>query len=132
MMYAKRLALIIVAFTFQAQAETLQTGWMELRPGQLDKESGAHIYAVETIGDSETQVSVAIPKHRIRERDQIEEMVIIGQQREGRELTLPDIHYEWVADYDRDHYGLLIRFGERSRFPVRLFFKSEVGAQPKR
>ena len=131
-MYKKLLALVLIAMAFQLQAETLETGWLELSPGEVDKTTGTRIYAVDSSGDNDTQISVAIPKTRISERDNIEEMVIIGRQREGVELPLPNISYEWVDDYDRDHYGLLVRFGERSRYPVRFFFKSEAGSKLKR
>ena len=38
-----------------------------------------------------------------------------------------DITYEWVDDYDKDNYGLVIRLGKNTNWPIRLYMNSDPG-----
>ena len=38
-----------------------------------------------------------------------------------------DITFEWVDDYDNDNYGLVIRLGRDTNWPIRLFMNSGPG-----
>ena len=50
---------------------------------------------------------------------------MIGRKPEKPEPL--DISYEWLDDYDNDNYGLVIRLGKNSRWPIRLYLNSSPG-----
>ncbi|MEM9422936.1 MAG: hypothetical protein AAF986_10625, partial [Pseudomonadota bacterium] len=71
---------------------------------------------------------LAIPKTSMAHPDSIEEVVVVGQRPEQPEQPEPlDIEYEWLRDYDNDNYGLVIRFGKESKWPIRLYLDSSPG-----
>jgi hypothetical protein len=57
--------------------------------------------------------------------DTIEEVVVVGRRPEKPEPL--DISYEWLDDYDNDNYGLVIRLGKDSNWPIRLYLDSSPG-----
>ena len=87
---------------------------------------GAELVEIE---DGETadeqEITVAIPKTAISHPDAIEEVVVIGKKPEKSEPL--DISYEWVDDYDKDNYGLVIRLGRNTNWPIRLYMNSDAG-----
>lgn len=115
----------LLAFA-QASSETLETDWLELVKGYRGETMGAELVEIEegeTAGEQE--ITLAIPKTAISHPDAIEEVVVIGRKPEKPEPL--DITYEWVDDYDKDNYGLLIRLGKNTNWPIRLYMNSDPG-----
>lgn len=117
------LPLLLVA---QDEALPLQSGWMELVKGQRDPATGVEMREVEEENAGETRtVTLSIPKTSMNHPDTIEEVVVIGRRPEKPEPL--DISYEWLDDYDNDSYGLVIRFGKDTKWPIRLYLDSSPG-----
>jgi len=111
------------------QTHSTQTGWLELVKGYKGSAVGAQMREVETdAATGEKVLSISIPKIAISHPDQMEEVVVVGQKPKERE-PLIDIEYEfeWVEDYDADNYGLVIRLGKDSNWPIRLFLHADDG-----
>lgn len=70
-------------------------------------------------------VRLSIPKSSMSSPDEIEEVLVIGRRPDKPEPL--DISYEWVDDYDNDNYGLVIRLGKDSNWPIRLYIDSAPG-----
>jgi hypothetical protein len=122
------LALLLVAPVIIAQpaSKPMQSDWLELVKGSRDAGVGIQVIDIEDGDTDETQkITLAIPKTSIGNRDEIEEVLVIGRRPEKPEPV--DITYEWVADYDNDNYGLVIRLGKNSNWPIRLFVDSSAG-----
>ena len=117
------LPLLLVA---QDEALPLQSGWMELVKGQRDPATGVEMREVEEENAGETRtVNNYIPKTSMNHPDTIEEVVVVGRRPEKPEPL--DISYEWLDDYDNDNYGLVIRLGKDSNWPIRLYLDSSPG-----
>ncbi len=113
-----------------AQAVNSETGWLELVKGHLDLDSGTGVREVEP-GDveGERRITLAIPKAQLRvAAGELEEVRVIGRRPEPFDLDiLPDFRYEWVADYDNEHYGLIIHLRDDGSVPLRLYMESSTG-----
>jgi hypothetical protein len=117
------LPLLLVA---QDEALPLQSGWMELVKGQRDPATGVEMREVKEENAGETRtVTLSIPKTSMNHPDTIEEVVVVGRRPEKPEPL--DISYEWLDDYDNDNYGLVIRLGKDSNWPIRLYLDSSPG-----
>lgn len=110
----------------QHETEPLQSDWLELVKGYRGEAVGAEMREINgDDSDGSREITLAIPKSAIRHPDEIEEVVVYGRKPEEPEPL--DIEYEWVDDYDNDNYGLIIRLGEDSQWPIRLFMYSDPG-----
>lgn len=110
----------------QETTEPLKSDWLELVRGYQGS-SGVQLQHIEEGEDPHTQkITLSIPKKYVIDPNAIEEVVVIGKRPEKPEPLL-DIKYEWVDDYDNDNYGLVIRIGKKSNWPIRLFFYSDTG-----
>jgi hypothetical protein len=119
--------LAIPLFVFaQTDPAALESSWLELVKGYKGDALGAELVAIED-GDVEgtQKITVAIPKKAMGHPDEIEEVVVIGRKPEKRKPL--DISYEWLDDYDKDNYGLVIRLGKNTKWPIRLYINSEAG-----
>ena len=67
----------------------------------------------------------AVPTYAQDGASEIEEVVVVGRKPEKPQPL--DITYEWLDDYDNDNYGLVIRLGKDSRWPIRLYLNSDTG-----
>ena len=115
----------LLAFA-QTGSETLETDWLELVKGYRGETMGAELVEIEEGDTADVQeITLAIPKTAISHPDAIEEVVVIGRKPEKREPL--DITYEWVDDYDKDNYGLVIRLGRNTNWPIRLYMNSDPG-----
>jgi hypothetical protein len=115
----------LLAFA-QANSEILKTDWLELEKGYRGETVGAELVEIEEGDTADMQeITVAIPKTAISHPDTIEEVVVIGKKPEKPEPL--DITYEWVDDYDKDNYGLVIRLGKNTNWPIRLYMNSTPG-----
>lgn len=109
--------------------DVAESDWLELVKGYKGAALGAELVDIREDETGESQeVTVKIPKSAIRHPDEIEEVVVVGRRPDKPELPEPiDISYEWLDDYDNDNYGLVIRFGKNSRWPIRLYMNSNPG-----
>lgn len=106
-------------------AAELQTDWIQPVPGSGEANLGAKLRAVESAPEEGgTKVTISIPKSAIADREDIQEIVVYGQKEDKSEPKL-EIRHEWVADYDKDNYGLVLYLGENGNIPLRLYLKSQ-------
>jgi len=127
------LAMLIPLFSW-AQGQMTETDWLHLVEGYKGDTVGAEVRKIET--DEATggqKLIISIPKIAISHPDQMEEVVVVGQAPEEREPIF-NFKYEaeWLDDYDNDHYGLVIRLGKGSNWPIRLFMYSDDGPRSHR
>jgi hypothetical protein len=121
-------AFLLLALPVLAQPDNtmLESDWMELVRGSRDEAFGAELREIEDGDTADTQkITLAIPKSAISHPDAIEEVVVIGRKPEKPEPL--DISYEWLDDYDNDNYGLVIRLGKDTKWPIRLYLNSDPG-----
>jgi len=117
----------------QAQTEAdispgMRTGWMELVKGHVDETMGAKVREVEEDAEhGARKILVAIPKEIVADRQEIEEVRVIGRAPDRMEIELPEFETEWVDDYDNDYYGLLVRVKGGPKTPFRLFLSAGAG-----
>ena len=123
------LLLTLLAGVALADGENTQTGWLELVKGAKDNTVGAQLVNIEEGDTADTQkITVAIPKASLQNRDDIEEVLVIGQRPPAPEKPKPiKFTYEWVSDFDNDNYGLVIRLGKDTNWPIRIYLNSEPG-----
>ena len=123
------LLMLVLAGGAHSQNGSMETGWMELVKGTRDTASGAQLVNIEDDSSPDTQkITLAIPKSSLGNRDQIEEVLVIGQRLDKPEKPKREkITYEWVSDYDSDNYGLVIRLSKNTNWPIRLYMNSEPG-----
>lgn len=106
------------------QAAELQTDWIEPVAGQSEKTLGASVKSVEADESGDNKVTISIPKSALTGDPAMEEVVVVGQKPDKSEQRL-DIRHEWVADYDKDNYGLVLYLGKDGSVPLRLYLKAE-------
>jgi len=119
---------LLISLSVLAQPDNtmLESDWMELVKGSRDEVFGAELREIEDGDTGDTQkITLAIPKSAISHPDAIEEVVVIGRKPEKPEPL--DISYEWLDDYDNDNYGLVIRLGKDTKWPIRLYLNSDPG-----
>lgn len=109
-------------------AFALDTGWLELQSGHTDEQSGSSVQSVTENDNGQTLITINIPKNRVSNRTEIEEIVVIGK-RQKKEEPLLDASYEWATDVEGDYYGLIIKLGKNSRLPIRLHFAKDQGTE---
>jgi len=121
------LALLIpLASLAEGEPQPLKSDWMQLVKGYRDPATGVEMRNVEYEDKAGTRtVTLAIPKSSMANPADIEEVVVVGRRPEKPEPL--DISYEWVKDYDNDNYGLVIRLGKDSNWPIRLYLDSAPG-----
>ena len=123
------LSLGLLATFAHSEGDNMPTGWLELVKGSRDDTMGAQLVNIEDGATDDTQkITVAIPKASLVNRDDIEEVLVIGQRPPKPEKSKPiKFTYEWVSDYDSDNYGLVIHLGKDTNWPIRLYLNSEPG-----
>lgn len=110
----------------QPGSDSVQSDWLELVQGYRGAEHGVQLVEIEEGEIAGTQkITLAIPKKAVGNPNVIEEVIVIGRMPEKPEPL--DITYEWVDDYDNDNYGLVIRLGKDTNWPIRLYMNSEPG-----
>ena len=103
----------------------METDWLKFVKGYKGEKMGAEVREVEQ-GEQGQRLVIAIPKVSMADPDTIEEVRVVGQAPQEIDL-IPEFEYEWVGDYDNDFYGLVIRFSDETRWPIRLFLHSDTG-----
>ena len=116
--------LLSLASLVHAADEAMESDWLELVKGYKGDALGTELREIDDSGEMRT-VTLAIPKKSISHPNEIEEVVVIGRKPEKPEPL--DISYEWLDDYDNDNYGLVIRLGKNTNWPIRLYMNSEAG-----
>ena len=123
-------ACVLLPAALTAQTEqglSLQSDWMELVKGQRDSELGAEVREVAPGEVAGTQkITLSIPKASVGDRDEIEEVLVVGRRPEKFEFPMK-VEWKWLDDYDNDNYGLVIYLSEESSWPIRLYLNSEAG-----
>jgi hypothetical protein len=121
------LALLIAPGSMaQSGPDPMQSDWLELVEGYRGDDLGVQVVEIEEGDSADMQkVTLAVPKKAVANPNEIEEVVVIGRMPEKSEPL--DITYEWVADYDSDNYGLVIRLGKDTNWPIRLYMNSAPG-----
>ena len=110
----------------QGDSQPLESDWLQLVKGYRDPATGVEMLDVEYGKTAGVRtVTLSIPKSSMQNPDAIEEVIVIGRRPEKPEPL--DISYEWVDDIDNDNYGLLIRLGKNSNWPIRLYIDSSPG-----
>lgn len=107
-----------------AQAAEVQTDWIEPTTGQSEKTLGVSVKSVEPDASGDSKVTLSIPKSALGGEPEMEEVVVVGRKPDKTEQRL-DIRHEWVADYDKDNYGLVLYLGKDGNVPLRLYLKAE-------
>ena len=106
-------------------AAELQTEWIAPTAGATESAVGARIKSVEELPDGGGQrITIEIPRESMAESGDIQEIVVTAQQPDKTETPL-SIRHEWVADYERDYYGLVLYLGKNEQLPLRIYRKSE-------
>lgn len=119
--------LLPLAAPAQKDPEPLQSDWLELVKGYRGETMGVELREVEDGEAAGThKITLAIPKSSMNNPDTIEEVVVIGRRPEKPE-PLFDASFEWLDDYEKDNYGLVIRLSKDSNWPIRLFMYSDTG-----
>ncbi|MEH6580756.1 MAG: hypothetical protein V7754_02390 [Halioglobus sp.] len=112
-----------------SQNQMTETDWLEMVEGYKGETIGAQVRKVEE--DEETggqKLTISIPKIAISDPSDMEEVVVVGQAPEERGPIFDfKYEFEWVDDYDNDHYGLVVRLGKSTNWPIRLFMQSDDG-----
>lgn len=139
MRYFLFMLMIVLPCFVQAQSLELQSDWLELVKGHRDGKTGAQIMGVEEDPSGGSKVMLKVPKASMGDDSDMEEVKVVAQAPEEREMpdVLPELETQWVDDYDNDHYGLLVKLKEDQKLPFRLFFSAQGqggslsgGAQP--
>ena len=129
-LFAPFIAALCVSLAFaQSSTGATESGWLKLVKGARDSVLGAELVDIEEDEGTHTQkLTLAIPKKSLANREDIEEIIVVGQQPERPDRSIPiEFTYEWVSDYDNDNYGLVIHLGKNSNWPIRLYMNSEAG-----
>lgn len=123
------LFILMLAGVAHSESDGMQTGWLELVKGSRGNVIGAEIVDIEEDDSAEMQkITVTIPKASLDDPGDIEEVLVIGKKPPEAEKPKPvEFTYEWVTDYDNDNYGLVIRLGKDTNWPIRLYMNSEAG-----
>lgn len=126
---ATALPMLLQAAIVQGDSELLQTNWIEMVKGYKDVDSGVLVREVKKDTDGLMHLEIAVPKVRMNTVSEMEQVRVIGRRPEKFDFKqlLPSFEYEWVEDYDKDYYGLLVHFREDKKAPVRLYFSSQSG-----
>ena len=121
------LALLIPLVALAAgDPQPLQSDWLPLVKGYRDPATGVEMREVEYGEEAGTRtVTLAIPKTAMADPSAIEEVVVVGRRPDKPEPL--DINFQWLNDYDEDNYGLVIRLGRNSNWPIRLYLNSAPG-----
>jgi hypothetical protein len=125
---------LLAPLPLTADEDMMKTDWLHLIEGYQGEAVGAQMRKVETDERTgEQKLTISIPKISITDPSQMEEVVVVGQAPEERK-PLFNFKYEteWVDDYDSNHYGLVVRLGKGSNWPIRLFMHADNGPKPYR
>ena len=105
-------------------AGELSTDWITPVTGTTEATLGASVRAVEPDATGETtKVTIAIPRAKMEGAGDMQEVVVVGKRPDESEEPL-EIRHEWVKDYDKDNYGLVLYLGKDGNIPLRLYLKS--------
>lgn len=114
----------LMMWSLQGLAAELQTDWIEPVPGYEEKTLGTVIKAVEPEGETgDTRIMISVPKLSVANTSDIQEIIVVAKQPRKDKKPEVSIRHEWVADYDNDHYGLVLYLGKDEQIPFRIYFK---------
>ena len=120
----KCIATVLWLYSLSVVADELHTDWIKPVKGESEGVLGAEIRAVEPSQDGgASKVTISIPKSSVEDPRSMQEVVIYGRKPDKSEAKI-EIRHEWVADYDKDYYGLVLYIGKDSNLPLRLYLKA--------
>ena len=105
-----------------------ETDWLELKEGHEGKKIQAKVQRIKLpeLGSGGGQnITVTIPKNKLKGTNKVREVVVVGQ-RDGKEELLPGTRYEWSEDYENDNYGLIIQLEKMQNYPIRVYLKDDL------
>lgn len=103
----------------------LQTEWITPDEGFTESRFGVRVHDIEELPDEAgRKITVEIPRESLQHRTDIPEIVITARRSDRTERQL-EIPHAWLADYDNDHYGLVLYLGRNENLPFRLFLKTD-------
>lgn len=106
-------------------AADLQTEWIAPHEGFTEPGIGARIKSIETLPADEGQrLTIEIPRSAMTEGEVVNEVIVTAQRPDKTESPL-SVRHEWVADYEKDYYGLVLYLGNKEQLPLRIYLKSE-------
>lgn len=115
----------IVAVAAPLMAAELETEWIEPDEGFTESRLGVRVHDIEELpDDAGRKITVEIPRESLQHRTDIPEIVITARRADRSERQL-EIPHAWLADYDNDHYGLVLYLGRNQNLPFRLFLKTD-------
>jgi hypothetical protein len=117
--------LVSAMFSAVISAGELKTDWIEPVEGYEEATLGARVQTLEISPvDGSTTATISIPRIAVDENGTVEEVIIYGK---GPDKTEPrvEIPHEWVSDYDKDNYGLILYLGKNANIPLRLYLKGQ-------
>jgi hypothetical protein len=118
--FARGLAALGAALVLALPALAGETAEVELKTGYVDPKSGVKVEDIEVLPGQDVQaVRLAVP----RTGEPIEEMVVTARRPSGEPVLQLKPH-EFVRDYDRNYYGLVIYLGKNETMPLRLYMDS--------
>ena len=118
-----KISLMLLLASPLVQAEEVSTDWISPVRGETESRLGASVQSVESDESGSSTVTLSIPKPALEGAENMEEVVVVGQGPDDSEEPL-EIRHEWVSDYDKDNYGLVLYLGKNGNVPLRLYFKS--------
>ncbi|MEZ5567637.1 MAG: hypothetical protein R3E54_04725 [Halioglobus sp.] len=119
-------ALVCLSTLALAADDLMESDWIQLVKGHKDVTTGVEVMEIDDEESPVTRkITLAVPKSAVGERTVMEEVVVIGRRPDAPEPI--EMTYEWVKDYDNDRYGLVIRLGKNSNWPIRLYMNSAAG-----
>jgi len=106
-------------------AAELQTDWIEPVEGYQENTLGAKLRAVDVSpDDGSTRVTISIPKASLEDDTDMQEVIVYGRKADKSESQI-NIRHEWVEDYEKDNYGLILYLGKDGNIPLRLYLKDQ-------
>jgi hypothetical protein len=118
--FARGLATLGAALVLALPVLAGETAEVELKAGYVDPKSGVKVEDIVVLPGQDVQaVRLAVP----RTGEPIEEMVVTARRPSGEPVLQLKPH-EFVRDYDRNYYGLVIYLGKNETMPLRLYMDS--------
>lgn len=118
--------LLLAAMTFASfQAFATDSGWLK-QEVDASNEQGFTVKAIVNSDQGIKLITVAVPKEKLnKSKEDIDEIIVIGQRKQERESLLKNASYEWADDFENGDYGLIIKLNDNSKMPLKLQFSTD-------
>ncbi len=113
-------------FITLSNTQAQETDPLTITEGYVEKKLGTKVEKVVIQdGTGVQEVTISVPKQRVD--GEIEEVVVTAEApgKSSAQTRIPQVKpYEFIKDYDHDHYGLVIYLGKDLKVPLRLYFST--------